>query len=81
MEDIWFYIFHKIMIWNLIFLVIFLKVSCFSLNNTMKENKSKEKLEVYVTPIYKEAVRAKADVLGVTMGDVIKRALEAYLGL
>ncbi len=39
----------------------------------------KKKIEVYVNEDFKIKLRKKAKELGVTMGEVIKRALEIYL--
>jgi hypothetical protein len=57
-------------------LEIFMKISWVGLNNYMIE---KKKIEVFVTSEVKEKIRNKAKDLGVSMGDVIKRALENYL--
>ena len=53
-----------------------MKISWVGLNNYMIE---KKKIEVFVTSEVKEKIRNKAKDLGVSMGDVIKRALENYL--
>ena len=39
----------------------------------------KEKIEVYVISSTKERLRAKADSMGITMSELIKRMLEEYL--
>lgn len=40
---------------------------------------NKEKLEIFMSKVMKEKVRAKAKELGTSMAEVIKRALEEYL--
>lgn len=41
--------------------------------------KNKEKIEVYLLPDIKKMLRTKADLMGITMSELIKRMLEEYL--
>jgi hypothetical protein len=41
--------------------------------------KNKEKIEVYVLSDTKKILKSKADLMGITMSELIKRMLEEYL--
>jgi hypothetical protein len=41
--------------------------------------KNKEKIEVYLLVDMKKMLKSKADLLGITMSELIKRMLEEYL--
>ena len=41
--------------------------------------KGKQKLEIFLTDSQKETLRAKAQELGISMVEVVRRALEGYL--